>query len=153
MPLDKCCLPAYLDHDPVIWFRAVEANFVIHKVLKPEEKAALVVAALPEKQLKSVKHHLDVPEETYAAVKAKLISLDSPTLQESWEHALNLPVLQPGKWPSDVHWNLVSWLPDDKVDCPIVRATFLMKMPTDLKKMLLAYPKMSLEELAVFPPL
>ena len=54
MPVEKCELPAYIMHDLILWFRAVEENFVVHKVTKVEESAALVLAALPERHLLGV---------------------------------------------------------------------------------------------------
>ena len=46
---EKCKLPAYVPHDPLLWFRAVEANFQIHKVLRELDWASLVIAALLER--------------------------------------------------------------------------------------------------------
>ena len=53
----------YIASDPVLWFRAVEANFLVQKVTKEEERAALVLGALPEKQLQSVGHLLGVGDD------------------------------------------------------------------------------------------
>ena len=61
MPSERCKLPAYVPHDPLLWFRAVEANFSIHKVLTEKDRASLTIAALPERQLQTVGDLLDVP--------------------------------------------------------------------------------------------
>ena len=54
MPANKCKLPTYITHNPLVWFKAVEANLNMHKVVDPGIQAALVVAALLEKQLESI---------------------------------------------------------------------------------------------------
>ena len=151
MPVEKCKLPAYLPADPLLWFRAVEANFTVHKVLKDEEKSALVIAALPEKQLQSVGHLLSLSSDTYAGLKKRLLEVDGPSFQDSWERCLSLPVLSPGERPTDVYRQLVSWLEkEEMVESAFLCATFLTKMPPDLKRMLLAKPDLSLSDLAVF---
>ena len=151
MPVEKCKLPAYLPSDPLLWFRAVEANFTVHKVLKDEERSALVIAALPEKQLQSVGHLLSLSSDAYIALKKRLLEVDGPSFQDSWERCLALPVLSAGERPTDIYRQLVSWLEkEEMVESAFLRATFLTKMPPDLKRMLLAKPDMSLSALVVF---
>ena len=61
------------------------------------------------------------------------------------------PPLRPGDKPSDLYAALTSWLRDDQdPDNPWLRATFIAKMPEDLRMMLLAYPDCSLEKLSIF---
>ena len=152
MPVDKCKLPAYVPHDPLTWFRAVEACFHIHSIKREADKAALVVAALPAKQLQQVSALLSATcSDQYAALKRNLIAKDAPSFQDNWERCVALPPLRPGDRPSDMYTTLTSWLTDNQdSDNPWVRATFISKMPDDLKMMLLAYPNCNLEQLATF---
>ena len=52
-------MPAYIGYNLFLWFKAVEVNFAVHKRTKEEKKSALVIAALPEKQLQSVSYLID----------------------------------------------------------------------------------------------
>ena len=61
-----------------------------------------------------------------------------------------LPLLRPGEKPTDIHRLLTSWLTGHDPEDPFLRATFLSKMPGDLKKMLLARPDCTLAQLAAF---
>ena len=150
MPADKCKLPVYLSHDPSIWFKAVEAAFLTHKVVKSSERASLVVSALPEEQLQAVAYLLGDEEDTqvYEEIKAALIEMDGPSLQESMERFLALPVLRPGERPSSIRRQLCSWVSEDQVESSLVRALFISKMPADLKKLLLNQENLSLRHLA-----
>ena len=151
MPSERCKLPAYVPHDPLLWFRAVEANFNIHKVLTEKDRASLTIAALPERQLQSVGDLLDVaPSDLYTAIKGRLLTVDAPTFQDSWERCLLHPVLRSGEKPTDVHRVLTSWLTGHDPEDPFLRATFLAKMPGDIKKMLLARTDCTLSQLAAF---
>ena len=151
MPSERCKLPAYVPHDPLLWFRAVEANFAIHKVLAEKDKASLTIAALPERQLQTIGDLLDVPpSDLYTAIKGRLLTVDSPSFQDSWERCLLLPVLRSGEKPTDVHRQLTSWLSGHDPEDPFLRATFLAKMPGDIKKMLLARTDCTLAQLAAF---
>ena len=152
MPVDKCKLPGYVSHDPLTWFRAVEACFHIHSIRRDADKAALVVAALPAKQLQQVSALLaSTSSDQYAALKRQLIAKDAPSFQDNWERCVALPPLRPGDKPSDLFTALTSWLTDSQdPDNPWVRATFISKMPDDLRMMLLAYPNCTLEQLATF---
>ena len=151
MPSERCKLPAYVPHDPLLWFRAVEANFNIHKVLTEKDRASLTIAALPERQLQSVGDLLDVPpSDLYSAIKGRLLTVDAPTFQDSWERCLLLPVMRAGEKPTDVHRILTSWLTGHDPEDPFLRATFLQKMPGDLKRMLLARTDCTLAQLAAF---
>ena len=151
MPADKCKLPAYMPHNPLVWFKAVEANFAVHKVVDDSLKSALVVAALPEKQLEACSSVInDVYD--YKELKKKLLSVDGMTFQQAWEIAMDVPALSPGQRPSDIHRQLTAWIPEDDAmtaESPCVRATFLRKMPEDLKKILLQASDKSLSDLAV----
>ena len=151
MPADKCKIPIYLAHDPVTWFRACEACFLTHKVTKSPEKAALVLAALPEEQLQSVAYLLvDSDDSTsYEDIKEALVQIDGPLFQESVERFLTLPLLRPGERPSSYLRHLCGWLPEDLVESPYTRALFLSKMPGDLKRLLLSQEQLSLRQLAV----
>ena len=129
----------------------MEANFNIHKVLREVDRASLVIAALPERQLQTVGDLLDVPpSDLYTAIKGRLLTVDAPSFQDSWERCLLLPLLRPGEKPSDIHRLLTSWLTGHDPEDPFLRATFLSKMPGDLKKMLLARPDCTLAQLAAF---
>ena len=152
MPVDKCKLPAYVPHDPLTWFRTVDACFHIHSIRRDEDKAALVVAALPAKQLQQVSTLLSTTcSDRYAALRRNLIAKDAPSFQDNWERCVALPPLRPGDRPSDMYTTLTSWLTDSQdPDNPWVRATFISKMPDDLRMMLLAYPNCNLEQLATF---
>ena len=152
MPVEKCKLPAYVAADPLTWFRAVEACFHIHSVSRKSDKAALVIAALPAKQLQQVSSVIaTTSSDQYLALKRRLISTDAPSFQDNWERCMALPSLRAGERPSDLYAALTSWLRDDQdPDNPWVRATFIAKMPEDLRIMLLAYPLCTLEELSVF---
>ena len=151
MPSERCKLPAYVPHDPLLWFRAVEANFNIHRVSTEKDRASLTIAALPEKQLQSVGDLLDVPPaDLYSAIKGRLLTVDGPTFQDSWSRCLRLPALRSGEKPTDVHRALTSWLSGHDPEDPFLRATFLDKMPGDLKRMLLARTDCTLAQLAAF---
>ena len=151
MPADKCKIPTYLAHDPVTWFRACEACFLTHKVTKSSEKAALVLAALPEEQLQNVAYLLvDAEDSTsYEDIKDTLVQIDGPSFQEAVERFLALPLLRPGERPSSYLRHLCGWLPEDLVESPFTRALFLSKMPGDLKRLLLSQEQLSLRQLAV----
>ena len=148
----KCKLPAYTAHDPLLWFRAVDAAFLIYKVVKPELKAAHVVAALPEKQLQAVGHLLaDLSAAgLYDALRQRLLQVDGPTFQTSLERCLAIPVIRGGERPTDVLRQLVSWLDKDMAEHAFMRALFLTKMPADVKKILLGRSDLGLHDLAVF---
>ena len=148
----KCKLPAYTAHDPLLWFRAVDAAFLIYKVVKPELRAAHVVAALPEKQLQAVGHLLaDLNADSlYDALRQRLLEVDGPTFQTSMERCLAIPVIRGGERPTDVLRQLVSWLDKDLAEHPFMRAIFLTKMPADVKKILLGRSDLGLHDLAVF---
>ena len=152
MPVDKCKLPAYVPHDPLTLFRAVEACFYIHSIRRNADRAALVVAALPAKQLQQVSMLLSSPSsDQYSSLKRQLIAKDSLSFQDNWERCVALSPLRPEDKPSDLLTALTSWLTDDPdPDNPWVRATFISKMPEDLWMMLLAHPNSRLEQLAVF---
>ena len=53
--------------------------------MKEEERAALVLAALPECQLQSVGHLLGVGNDPYTQLKKQLVEVDAPSFQESLE--------------------------------------------------------------------
>ena len=152
MPIDKCKLPAYVASDPLTWFRAVEACFQIHQVRKDTDRAALLIAALPAKQLQQVSAILAVTtSDQYESLKRRLISTDAPSFQENWEKCMSLPPLRPGDKPSDLYSALTSWLKDDQdPDNPWVKATFISKLPEELRIMLLAHPEYSLEKMSTF---
>ena len=152
MPVDKCKVPAYVASDPLAWFRAVEACFHIHSIRRDSDKAALVITALPAKQLQQVSSIISATtSDQYATLKRRLISTDAPSFQDNWERCMTLPPLRPGDKPSDLYAALTSWLQDDQdPDNPWVRATFIAKMPEDLRIMLLAYPDYSLAKLSTF---
>ena len=152
MPIDKCKLPAYVASDPLTWFRAVEACFQIHSIRRDQDRAALLIAALPAKQLQQVSAILAVTSsDQYGALKRRLISTDAPSFQENWEKCMAIPPLRPGDKPSDLYSALTSWLKDDQdPDNPWVKATFISKLPDDLRIMLLAHPDYSLEKLSAF---
>ena len=112
--------------------RAVGACFHIHSICRDAYYAALVVAVLPAKQLQQVSMLLVSPSpHQYAALKQHLIAKDTLFFQDQSERCMDLPPLRPG-------------------DNPWVRATFIRKMPEDLRMMLLAQPNCTLEQLAVF---
>ena len=148
----KCKLPAYTAHDPLLWFRAVDAAFLIYKVVKPELRAAHVVAALPEKQLQAVGHLLAdlTADGLYDALRQRLLEVDGPTFQTSMERCLAIPVIRAGERPTDVLRQLVSWLDKDLAEHVFMRALFLTKMPADVKKILLGRSDLGLHALAVF---
>ena len=152
MPVDKCKIPAYVASDPLTWFRAVEACFHIHSIRRDSDKAALIIAALPAKQLQQVSSIISATtSDQYAALKRRLISTDAPSFQDNWERCMALPHLRPGDKPSDLYAALTSWLTDiQDPDNPWVRATFISKMPEDVRMMLLAYPNCTLEQLSTF---
>ena len=90
MPVNKGRLPLYIPHDPFLWFRPLEANFLIHRVARE-----LVIAALPERQLQTVGDLLDVPPSNlYKAIKGRLLTVDAPSFQDSWERCLSIPLLR-----------------------------------------------------------
>ena len=61
-----------------------------------------------------------------------------------------IPPLRPSDKPSDLYSALTSWLKDDQdLDNPWVKATFISKLPDDLRIMLLAHPEYS-EKLSAF---
>lgn len=152
MPVDKCKLPSYVAADPLTWFRAVEACFHVHGVRRDADKAALVIAALPAKQLQQLSSVIaSTSSDQYDTLKRRLISTDAPTFQENWERCMSLPPLRAGEKPTDLYAALTSWLRDDQdPDNPWLRATFISKMPEELRIMLLAYPLCTLQELSVF---
>ena len=152
MPVDKCKLPAYVASDPLTWFRAVEACFHIHSIRRDSDKAALIIAALPAKQLQQVSSIVSATtSDQYGTLKRRLISTDAPSFQDNWEKCMAIPPLRPGDKPSDLYTALTSWLRDDQdPDNPWVKATFISKMPEDLRIMLLAYPDYSLARLSTF---
>ena len=64
---------------------------------------------------------------------------------------MDVPALSPGQKPSDIHRQLTAWIPPEDLvtaDSPVLRATFLRKMPDDLKKILLQHKEKSLDDLA-----
>ena len=152
MPVEKCKLPAYVAADPLTWFKAVEACFHIHSVSRKSDKVALVIAALPAKQLQQVSSVISTSSsDQYQALKRRLIDTDAPSFQDNWERCMLIPPLRPGERPSEMYATLTSWLREDQdPDNPWVRATFISKMPEELRIMLLAYPLCTLQELAVF---
>ena len=92
MPVDKCKLPVYVAADPLTWFRAVEACFHVHGVRRDADKAALVIAALPAKQLQQLSSVIAATSsDQYNTLKARLISMDAPSFQENWERCMSLP--------------------------------------------------------------
>ena len=90
------------------------------------------------------------PSDLYTAIKGRLLTVDAPTFQDSWERCLLHPVLRSGEKPTDVHRVLTSWLTGHDPEDPFLRATFLAKMPGDIKKMLLARTDCTLSQLAAF---
>ena len=149
MPADKCKLPAYMPHNPLVWFKVVEANFNVHKVVDDGIRCSLVLAALPEKQVEACSSVIR-DEYNYAELKKKLLTVDGLTFQQSWEIAMAIPALSPGQKPSDIHRQMTAWIPEDDAvtaDSPVVRATFLSKMPDDVKKMLLQHEDKNLAQL------
>ena len=57
------------------------------------------------------------------------------------------PALASSEKPSDVHRLLTTWLTRHDPEDPFLRATFLAKIPRDLKKMLLAKSDCTLAQL------
>ena len=92
MPIDKCKLPAYVSSDPLTWFKAVEACFRIHNIRRDQDRSALLIAALPAKQLQQVSAILaSTTSDQYESLKRRLISTDAPSFQENWEKCMALP--------------------------------------------------------------
>ena len=66
---------------------------------------------------------------------------------------MSLLSLRPGHRLSVLHPQMTSWLDTSDMELlnsEFLRALFLMKMPLDLKHMLLAHPKKKLDVLTVF---
>jgi len=79
-----------------------------------------------------------------------LIAVDSPSFQTQWESVLSLSTLGVGVRPSDLYRNVTSWMPAACRESPLARWTFLSKMPSDMKKLLLSREELTLRELAVY---
>ena len=121
MPVDKCKLPAYVPHDPLTLFRAVEACFYIHSIRRNADRAALVVAALPAKQLQQVSMLLsspssDIPTRVWSSLPFLLTLSPSPCLRKGdrpLQCSLWLWILLPVQllsWGSCLPPPLLCWL-------------------------------------------
>jgi hypothetical protein len=136
--LSKCKLPEFTPDSPHSWFNVVESLFIIHKVVKEEERFALVLSSLPAKEVSRFESLCALPAEEaegrYGKLKVGILAQFDPPLHVKYQNLVSIPPLLPGQRPSELLHNMLRWLPAEADrEHFLVRQCFLSKLPVEIQ--------------------
>jgi len=142
-------LPEFWPHAPQLWFCRAEFRFEVVGVTSQREKFAHVVEALPYDSLKIVKDLLVSPPtyQPYQALKDRLLLATQLTPIQMAEKLMKEASLGDRR-PSQMLASLLEFCPPGEENTALFRASFLMRLPSDIRGHLDGREDGDLKELA-----
>jgi len=142
-------LPEFWPHAPQLWFCRAEFRFEVVGIISQREKFAHVVEALPYDSLKMVKDLLMSPpaHQPYQALKDRLLLATQLTPIQMAEKLMKEPNLGDRR-PSQMLASMLEYCPPGEENTAFFRASFLMRLPSDIRGHLDGREDGDLKELA-----
>ena len=142
-------LPEYWPHAPQLWFCRAEFRFEVVGITSQREKFAHVVEALPYDSLKMVKDLMMAPPQfqPYQVLKDRLLLATQLTPIQMAEKLMKAADLGDRR-PSQLLASLLEFCPPGEENTAFFRASFLMRLPSDIRGHLDGREDGDLKELA-----
>ena len=146
----RCKLPDFWPSNPVLWFARAEFNFEVAGVVTEREKFMHTVNALPYDALTLVADLVTQPPavQPFQRLKERLLLSHQLTIVQMAEKILDMPELGDRR-PSQLLAAMMEFCPEGEVNSAFFRASFLRRLPKEIRVLLTDEVRGDLKDLAV----
>ena len=146
----RCKLPEFWPANPVLWFARAEFNFEVAQVTGKREKFMHTANALPYDALTLVADLVTQPPlyRPYQQLKERLLLSHQLTTVQMAEKILEMPELGDRR-PSQLLAAMMEFCPEGETNTAFFRASFLRRLPKEIRVLLADEVRGNLKDLAV----
>ena len=146
----RCKLPDFWPSNPVLWFARAEFNFEVAGVVTEREKFMHTANALPYDALTLVADLVTQPPavQPFQRLKERLLLSHQLTTVQMAEKILDMPELGDRR-PSQLLAAMMEFCPEGEVNSAFFRASFLRRLPKEIRVLLTDEVRGDLKDLAV----
>ena len=146
----RCKLPDFWPSNPVLWFARAEFNFEVAGVVTEREKFMHTANALPYDALTLVADLVTQPPavQPFQRLKERLLLSHQLTIVQMAEKILDMPELGDRR-PSQLLAAMMEFCPEGEVNSAFFRASFLRRLPKEIRVLLTDEVRGDLKDLAV----
>lgn len=146
----RCKLPEFWPANPVLWFARAEFNFEVSQVISEREKFMHTANALPYDALTMVADLVTQPPlfRPYQQLKERLLLSHQLTAVQMAEKILEMPELGDRR-PSQLLAAMMEFCPEGETNTAFFRASFLRRLPKEIRVLLADEVRGNLKDLAV----
>ena len=145
-----CKLPDFWPSNPIMWFARAEFNFKVAGVITEHEKFMHTANALPYDALTLVTDLVTQPPavQPFHRLKERLLLSHQLTTVQMAEKILDMPELGDRR-PSQLLAAMMEFCPEGEVNSAFFRASFLRRLPKEIRVLLTDEVRGDLKDLAV----
>ena len=145
-----CKLPEFWPNNPVLWFARAEFNFEVAGVVTEREQFMHTANALPYDALTLVADLVTQPPvvQPYQRLKERLLLSHQLTTVQMAEKILDMPELG-DRGPSQLLAAMMEFCPEGEVNTAFFRASFLCRLPKEIRVLLMDEVRGDLKDLAI----
>ena len=146
----RCKLPEFWPANPVLWFARAELNFEVAQGTGEREKFMHTANALPYDALTLVADLVTQPPlyRPYQQLKERLLLSHQLTAVQMAEKILEMPELGDRR-PSQLLAAMMEFCPEGETNTAFFRASFLRRLPKEIRVLLADEVRGNLKDLAV----
>ena len=146
----RCKLPDFWPSNPILWFARAEFNFEVAGVITEREKFMHTANALPYDTLTLVADLVTQPPavQPFQRLKERLLLSHQLTIVQMAEKILDMPELGDRR-PSQLLAAMMEFCPEGEVNTAFFRASFLRRLPKEIRVLLTDEVRGDLKDLAV----
>ena len=143
-------LPEFWPHAPQIWFARAELQFEVHNILDERQRFAHAANALSYDTVRLVADLITAPPliSPYSILKERLLLSTQLTAVQQADKVLDFPALGDRR-PSQLLAEMFEYCPRGEETTAFFRASFLRRLPADVRVMLNGLDAVPLKDLAV----
>ena len=143
-------LPEFWPNNPVLWFARAEFNFEVAGVVTEREQFMHTANALPYDALTLVADLVTQPPvvQPYQRLKERLLLSHQLTTVQMAEKILDMPELG-ARQPSHLLAAMMEFCPEGEVNTAFFRASFLRRLPKEIRVLLVDEVRGDLKDLAI----
>ena len=146
----RCKLPDFWPSNPVLWFARAEFNFEVSGVVTEREKFMHAANALSYDALTLVADLVTQPPaiQPYQRLKERLLISHQLTSVQMAERIFDMPELGDRR-PSQLLAAMMEFCPEGEVNSAFFRASFLRRLPREIRVLLADEVRGDLKDMAV----
>ena len=146
----RCKLPEFWPNNPVLWFARAEFNFEVAGVVTEREQFMHTANALPYDALTLVADLVTQPPvvQPYQRLKERLLLSHQLTAVQMAEKIYDMPELGDRR-PSQLLAAMMEFCPEGEVNTAFFRASFLRRLPKEIRVLLADEVRGDLKDLAI----